>query len=120
MDMTRWWENGESLSGGQRQRIALARAFIKDAPILLLDEATSALDLESEQLVQKGIEALMGGRTTLIVAHRLSTIEKADTIYVMAGGRVCEKGRHTELMEQKGMYRRLVDLSNGIRKKGNF
>lgn len=113
-------ERGESLSGGQRQRIALARAFIKDAPILLLDEATSALDLESEQLVQKGIEALMGGRTTLIVAHRLSTIEKADTIYVMAGGRVCEKGRHTELMEQKGMYRRLVDLSNGIRKKGNF
>ena len=113
-------ERGESLSGGQRQRIALARAFIKDAPILLLDEATSALDLESEQLVQKGIEALMGGRTTLIVAHRLSTIEKADTIYVMAGGRVCEKGRHTELMEQKGIYRRLVNLSNGKGKKGNF
>lgn len=113
-------ERGESLSGGQRQRIALARAFIKDAPILLLDEATSALDLESEQLVQKGIEALMGGRTTLIVAHRLSTIEKADTIYVMAGGRVCEKGWHTELMEQKGMYRRLVDLSNGKGKKRNF
>lgn len=113
-------ERGESLSGGQRQRIALARAFIKDAPILLLDEATSALDLESEQLVQKGIEALMGGRTTLIVAHRLSKFEKAGTIYVMAGGRVCEKGRHTELMEQKGMYRRLVDLSNGKGKKRNF
>lgn len=113
-------ERGESLSGGQRQRIALARAFIKDAPILLLDEATSALDAESEQLVQKGIEALMGGRTTLMVAHRLSTIEKADTIYVMAGGRVCEKGRHAELMERKGMYRRLVDLNNGKGALGSY
>ncbi len=91
-------ERGESLSGGQRQRIAIARAFIRNAPILLLDEATSALDSESEQLVQKGIEALMGGRTTLVVAHRLSTIEKADMIYVISGGKVCEQGRHTELM----------------------
>lgn len=104
-------ERGESLSGGQRQRIAIARAFIRNAPILLLDEATSALDSESEQLVQKGIEALMGGRTTLVVAHRLSTIEKADMIYVISGGKVCEQGRHTELMEQGGVYKRLVELS---------
>lgn len=104
-------ERGESLSGGQRQRIAIARAFIKNAPILLLDEATSALDTESEQLVQKGIEALMGGRTTLVVAHRLSTIEKADMIYVIESGRVCEQGRHRELIEQDGVYKRLVELS---------
>ncbi len=104
-------ERGESLSGGQRQRIAIARAFIRNAPILLLDEATSALDSESEQLVQKGIEALMGGRTTLVVAHRLSTIENADTIYVMEHGKICEKGRHSELMEQGGVYKRLVELS---------
>ncbi len=105
-------ERGESLSGGQRQRIAIARAFLRNAPILLLDEATSALDSESEQLVQKGIEALMGGRTTLVVAHRLSTIEKADRIYVMEGGKVCEQGGHHELMEQNGMYRRMVELSH--------
>lgn len=104
-------ERGETLSGGQRQRIAIARAFIKNAPILLLDEATSALDAESERLVQKGITALMGGRTTLVVAHRLSTIEKADVIYVIESGKVCEKGGHTELMEQDGVYRRLVELS---------
>lgn len=104
-------ERGESLSGGQRQRIAIARAFLRNAPILLLDEATSALDSESEQLVQKGIEALMGGRTTLVVAHRLSTVEKADTIYVMEAGKVCEQGGHRELMEQNGIYRRLVELS---------
>ncbi|MDE7339843.1 MAG: ABC transporter ATP-binding protein/permease [Lachnospiraceae bacterium] len=104
-------ERGESLSGGQRQRIAIARAFIRNAPILLLDEATSALDSESEQLVQKGLEALMGGRTTLVVAHRLSTIEKADVIYVISGGKVCEQGRHTELLEQGGVYKRLVELS---------
>ena len=104
-------ERGETLSGGQRQRIAIARAFIKNAPILLLDEATSALDAESERLVQKGLTALMGGRTTLVVAHRLSTIEKADMIYVIESGKVCEKGGHTELMEQDGVYRRLVELS---------
>ena len=104
-------ERGESLSGGQRQRIAIARAFIRNAPILLLDEATSALDSESERLVQKGIEALMGGRTTLVIAHRLSTIEKADMIYVIRDGKVCEKGRHTELLEQEGVYKKLVELS---------
>lgn len=104
-------ERGESLSGGQRQRIALARAFIRNAPVLLLDEATSALDSESERLVQKGIEELMGGRTTLVVAHRLSTIERADMIYVIGSGRVCEKGRHAELMQRGGIYKSLVELS---------
>lgn len=104
-------ERGESLSGGQRQRIAIARAFIRNAPILLLDEATSALDSESEQLVQRGIEALMSGRTTLVVAHRLSTIEKVDIIYVIGGGKVCEQGSHAGLMEQGGIYKRLVELS---------
>jgi ABC-type multidrug transport system fused ATPase/permease subunit len=104
-------ERGESLSGGQRQRIAIARAFIKDAPLLFLDEATSALDAESEGLVQKGLEALMGGRTTLVVAHRLSTIEKADMIYVFQNGKICESGKHTELMGNNGVYKRLVGLS---------
>ncbi len=104
-------ERGESLSGGQRQRIAIARAFIRNAPILLLDEATSALDSESEQLVQKGIEDLMGGRTTLVVAHRLSTIEKADMIYVIENGKICEKGKHAELVERGGVYGRLAALS---------
>lgn len=104
-------ERGESLSGGQRQRIAIARAFIRNAPILLLDEATSALDSESEQLVQKGIEDLMGGRTTLVVAHRLSTIEKADRIYVIEEGKICEEGRHDELVARGGVYGRLAALS---------
>jgi ABC-type multidrug transport system fused ATPase/permease subunit len=104
-------ERGESLSGGQRQRIAIARAFIKDAPLLFLDEATSALDAESEGLVQKGLEALMGGRTTLVVAHRLSTIEKADMIYVFQNGKICERGKHHELMGNNGVYKRLVALS---------
>lgn len=108
-------ERGESLSGGQRQRIAIARAFIKNAPILLLDEATSALDAESEQLIQKGIAALMGGRTTLVVAHRLSTIEEADMIYVIESGKVCEMGRHCELIERGGIYKRLVELSRNRR-----
>ena len=102
-------ERGDSISGGQRQRIAIARAFVKDAPVLLLDEATSALDNESEQLVQKGIEALMEGRTTLVVAHRLSTIEKADWIYVLENGSVREEGTHENLMKTSGVYSGLVN-----------
>lgn len=104
-------ERGESLSGGQRQRIAIARAFIRNAPILLLDEATSALDTESEQFVQKGIEALMGGRTTIVVAHRLSTIEKADIIYVIENGKICENGKHEDLIKRNGVYKNLIELS---------
>ncbi len=97
-------ENGVRLSGGQRQRIAVARAFLKDAPILILDEATSALDTESERRVQVALERLRIGRATLVIAHRLSTIERADRIVVMAGGRVIETGTHETLLETSGLY----------------
>ena len=97
-------ENGAKLSGGQRQRIAIARAILKDAPILLLDEATSALDTESERAVQAALEELMRGRTTIVIAHRLSTVEKADRIVVLAQGRIVEAGSHRELIDRAGMY----------------
>jgi subfamily B ATP-binding cassette protein MsbA len=101
-------EAGARLSGGQRQRIAIARAFLKDAPILLLDEATSALDTESEAQVQAALARLMAGRTTLIIAHRLSTVRGADRIYVLDGGRVAEMGDHATLMARGGLYARLA------------
>ena len=99
--------NATQLSGGQRQRLAIARAIYKDAPILLLDEATSALDNESERLVQEALQRLMQGRTTLIVAHRLSTIEHADRVVVMEGGCIVEQGSHAELLQRGGVYARL-------------
>ncbi|WP_226634951.1 ABC transporter ATP-binding protein [Brevundimonas poindexterae] len=105
---TRAGEAGLRLSGGQRQRVAIARAFLKDAPILLLDEATSALDTESEALVQAALERLMKGRATLMIAHRLSTVQNADRIYVISAGRVVEQGRHADLVAQKGLYARLA------------
>ncbi|MDF2600184.1 MAG: transporter permease [Methylobacterium brachiatum] len=98
---------GNRLSGGERQRVALARAFLKDAPILLLDEATSALDSESERLVQEALTRLMRGRTTLVIAHRLSTVREADRIAVMEAGRVIETGRHDDLIAAGGAYARL-------------
>ncbi len=96
--------NGNQLSGGQRQRVSIARAILKDAPILLLDEATSALDNESERLVQQALERLMHGRTSIIVAHRLSTIEQADRIIVMDDGKIIEEGNHNELLAKQGYY----------------
>jgi subfamily B ATP-binding cassette protein MsbA len=103
-------DRGVKLSGGQRQRIAIARAFLKDAPILLLDEATSALDNESERVVQASLAVLMRGRTTVVVAHRLSTVVDADIIYVIEGGRVAESGSHAELSAAGGVYARLHAL----------
>jgi subfamily B ATP-binding cassette protein MsbA len=101
-------ESGARLSGGQRQRIAIARAFLKDAPILLLDEATSALDTESEAQVQAALTRLMAGRTTLLIAHRLSTVRGADRIYVLDRGQVVETGTHDTLMTRGGLYARLA------------
>ena len=103
-------EGGMRLSGGQRQRLAIARALLKDAPILILDEATSQLDTESESLVQQALANLMRARTTLVVAHRLSTVSRADRIYVIADGRILEQGRHDELLAAGGLYRRLYEL----------
>jgi len=103
-------ERGQALSGGQRQRIAIARALLKDAPILLLDEATSALDTETERQVQAALDRLMQGRTTIVIAHRLSTVARADRICVMDQGRMVDQGRHDELMARGGLYQRLYQL----------
>jgi ATP-binding cassette subfamily B protein len=106
-------ERGVKLSGGQRQRIAIARAMLKDAPILVLDEATSALDSESEVLIQQALWELMRGRTAVVVAHRLSTIQKMDRIVVLDGGRIIEQGTHRQLIKRKGLYAKLWAHQSG-------
>jgi subfamily B ATP-binding cassette protein MsbA len=103
-------ERGMKLSGGQRQRLAIARALLKDAPILILDEATSHLDTESEVLVQKALQTLMANRTVIVIAHRLSTVRRADRIVVLDRGRIVETGRHDELVSRGGLYQRLYEL----------
>src|SRR4029453_7377742 len=114
-------DSGLRLSGGQRQRVALARAILKNAPILLLDEATSALDAESERLVQEALRRFTRDRTTLVIAHRLSTVQRADLICLMDQGRIVETGKHAELIARDGAYARLcrsqvlLDLDAGGR-----
>jgi ATP-binding cassette subfamily B protein len=107
-------ERGTRLSGGQRQRIAIARAMLKDAPIMLLDEATSSLDAQSERLVQQALERLMAGRTTLVIAHRLATVLRADRIVVMDAGRIVAIGRHEVLRRENELYARLAALQFDI------
>jgi subfamily B ATP-binding cassette protein MsbA len=104
---TRLGDDGGGLSGGQRQRLAIARAILKDAPLLVLDEATSALDNESEHRIQRALEVIMRNRTTIVIAHRLSTVEHADRIVVMDGGRIIAEGSHQELLEEGGLYAQL-------------
>lgn len=106
-------ENGLMLSGGQRQRIAIARAILAEAPILILDEATSALDTESEKLIQDALETLQKRCTSIVVAHRLSTIENADAIMVVEQGKIIEKGSHSELLAKEGHYAQLHALQFG-------
>ena len=106
-------ERGVKLSGGQRQRVVIARAMLADCPILVLDEATSALDSESERLVQEALGRLMAGRTSIVVAHRLSTVASLDRIVVLADGKIAEDGPHAELIEQGGEYALLWGRQTG-------
>jgi subfamily B ATP-binding cassette protein MsbA len=103
-------ERGFRLSGGERQRLSIARALLKNAPILVLDEATSALDNESERLVQQALQNLMTGRTVFVIAHRLSTVRRADRIVVLENGSISDAGSHEDLLARLGTYRRLYEL----------
>ena len=103
-------EAGGALSGGQKQRISIARALLKDAPIVILDEATASIDPENESLIQGALSELTRGKTVVVIAHRLATIEHADQILVVDGGRIVQRGTHEELLGQEGTYRRFVEI----------
>ena len=111
-------ERGQKLSGGQRQRVSIARAVLKDPPVLILDEATSAVDNETEAAIQRSMQVITQGRTTLVVAHRLSTIVNADRIYVLDAGRITEQGNHAGLLSQGGLYASLWRVQAGINDAG--
>jgi ATP-binding cassette subfamily B protein len=108
-------ERGQKLSGGQRQRISIARAVLKDPPVLILDEATSAVDNETEAAIQRSMERITVGRTTIVIAHRLSTVRNADRIFVLDQGRLSEQGRHEELVAADGIYAALWRVQTGER-----
>jgi ATP-binding cassette subfamily B protein len=108
-------ERGQRLSGGQRQRIALARAILRDPPVLLLDEATAAMDNETEAAIQRSLDRFTAGRTTLVIAHRLSTVRHADRIVVLERGRIVESGRHEQLLQRSGAYAALWRVQAGLR-----
>ena len=103
-------EGGGTLSGGERQRISIARAILKDAPIIILDEATASIDPENEHLIQQAISELTRGKTIIIIAHRLATIENADQILVLDDGRIVQQGTHAQLVREEGRYRRFVEI----------
>ena len=110
-------ERGQKLSGGQRQRVSIARAVLKDPPVLILDEATSSVDNETEALIQRSLEKIAVGRTTIVIAHRLSTVRNADRIFVLERGQLVEHGRHDELVASGGIYARLWGVQTGERTK---
>jgi ABC-type multidrug transport system fused ATPase/permease subunit len=108
-------ERGVRLSGGQKQRIAIARAILKDTPVLILDEATSAVDNETEALIQQAIDELSKSRTVVVIAHRLSTVMKADKIIVLEEGKIKEQGTHKELLDKNGLYAKLCSVNTNLR-----